>query len=80
MRLGGIDDVVAAIEPMADQRFDQRGRVLPVAIHEKHSAARGVVEAGRECRLLAEIAGQRQHLHVERCRRQRARNLQRIVT
>ena len=72
VRLGGVDDVVAVIEPMADQRVDQRRRMLAVAVHEQHRAEAGVVEAGQQRRLLAEIARQRDHLHVERFGRQRA--------
>src|SRR5262249_39946371 len=56
MRLGGVNDVVAAIEPMPDQRFDQRWRVLAVAVHEQHRTEPGVIEAGKQRRLLAEIA------------------------
>ena len=32
--LGGVDHVIAVIEPMPDQRFDQRWRMLTVTIHE----------------------------------------------
>ena len=56
MRLRGIDDVVAVIDPVLDQLLDQVGRMLAVAIHEQHGAAAGMVEAGDERGLLAEIA------------------------
>ena len=79
MRLGGVDDVVAVIEPVADQRLDQRRRMLAVAVHEQHGAEAGMVEAGEQRGLLAEIARQRDHLDVERVGRQRARDRQRVV-
>src|SRR5262249_16811143 len=65
VRLGGVDDIEAAIEPMADQRLDQGGRMLAVAVHEQHRAEAGVIEAGEERRLLAEIARERNDLDVE---------------
>ena len=64
--LGGIDHVVAVIEPARDQRVDQAGRMLAVAVHEQHGAEPGMVEAGEQSGLLAEIARQRDHLDVER--------------
>ena len=79
MRLGGIDHVIAAIEPVADQRFDQRRRMLAVAVDEQNRAEPGMIEAGEQRRLLAEIARQRDHLHVERVRRQGAGDGQRVV-
>jgi hypothetical protein len=79
MRLGGVDDVVAAVLPVTDQRLDQRGRMLAVAVHEQHGAAPRVIEAGGERRLLAKIARQRDDLHVKRIGRQAARNRERIV-
>ena len=66
VRLGGIDHVVAVIEPARDQRVDQVGRMLAVAVHEQHGAEPGMVEAGEQGGLLAEIARQRDHLDVER--------------
>ena len=72
MRLGGVDDVVAVIEPVRDQRLDQAGRMLAVAVDEQHGAEPGVIEAGEQGRLLAEIARQRDDLDVERPGRQRA--------
>ena len=39
MRLRGEDDVVAVVEPVADQCLDQVGRMLAVGIHEQHGAA-----------------------------------------
>ena len=79
MRLGGVDHVVAVIEPVADQRLDQRRRMLAVAVDEQHGAEPGVIEAGEQRRLLAEIARQRHDLHIERRGRQRAGDRKRIV-
>ena len=70
MRLGGEDHVVAAVEPMADQRRNQAGRMLAVAVHEQHGAKPGVIEARHQRRLLAEVARQRHDLHVEHLGRQ----------
>ena len=55
---------------MPDQPFDQVRRMLAVAVHEQHRAEAGVFEPGQQRRLLAEIARQRHHLHVERIGRQ----------
>ena len=66
MRLRGIDDVVAVIDPVVHQPLDQVGRMLAVAVHEHHGAAAGMVEPGHQGGFLAEIARQRHHLHVER--------------
>ena len=79
MRLGGIDDVVIVIEPMADQGLDQLRRMLAVAVDEQHGAEAGVVEPGKQRRFLTEIARQRHHLDVERIRRQAARDAKRVV-
>ena len=56
MRLGGVDDVVAVIEPMGHELFDQRRRMLAVTVHEQHGAEARVVEPGEQRRFLAEIA------------------------
>ena len=64
---------------MAHQGFDQRGRMLAVAVDEQHGAEPRVIEAGKQGGLLAEIARQRHHLNVERGRRQRAGDRERIV-
>src|SRR3984957_21153111 len=53
--LCGEDDIVALIEPMADQRLDQGRRMLAVAVHEQDGAETGMIEAGRERRFLAEV-------------------------
>ena len=66
VRLGGVDHVVAVIEPARDQRLDQIRRMLAVAIHEQHGAETGMVETGEQSGFLAEIARQRDHLDVER--------------
>ncbi len=65
VRLGGVDDVVAVIEPVPDQLIDECRRMLPVAVHEQHRAAAGMVETGKQRRLLAEVARERDDLHVE---------------
>ena len=44
--------------------------MLAVAVHEQHGAEAGMIEAGEQRRLLAEIARQRDDLDVERHRRQ----------
>ena len=59
---------------MPDQHFDQARRVLAVAVHEQHGAEPGVVEAGKQRRLLTEVARERKHLHVEDVGRQVARD------
>ena len=66
MGLGGIDDVIAVIDPVPDQLLDEVGGMLAVAVHEQHGAAPGVIEARHQRRFLAEIARQRHHLDVER--------------
>ena len=53
-----------------DERLDQSRRMLSVAVDEQHGAEPGVIEAGEQRRLLAEIARQRQQLNVERRGRQ----------
>ena len=77
--LGGVDHVVAVIEPVTDQLVDQVGRVLAVAVDEQRGAEPGVIEAGHQRRLLAEVARQRKHLHVECFRRQRAGDREAVV-
>ena len=72
--LGGVDDIVASIEPMADQRLDQGRRMLAVAVHEQDGAETGMIEAGRERRFLAEIARQRDDLKIDRGGRERPRH------
>ena len=59
---------------MADECLDQRRRMLAVAVDEHHRAEPGVIEAGKECRFLAEIARQGHHLDIEARGRQRARD------
>jgi hypothetical protein len=70
---------MAAIEPVADQRVDQRRRMLAVAVHEQHRAIARMIESCRERRLLAEIARKRDDLHVEHRGRQGARDLESVV-
>ena len=56
MGLGGIDHVVAAIDPVTDELLDQIGRMLTVAVHEQDRAAPGMVQACHQRGFLAEIA------------------------
>ena len=79
MGLGGVDHVIAVIEPMPDQGLDQRRRMLTVTVHEQHGAEPGVIEAGQQRSLLAEITRQRNHLDIERVGREPARNRQRVI-
>ena len=79
MRFGGIDHVVAVIAPVMDQRLDQRRRMLSIAVDEQHRAEPGVIEAGEQRRLLAEIARQRDQLNIERRGRQLVSDGKRIV-
>ena len=74
MRLCRIDDVVAVIDPVADQLLDQGRRMLAVAVHEQHRAAPRMVEPRHQGGFLAEIARQRHHLNVERVGLQGARD------
>ena len=73
--------VIAGAGTLSAELFEQAA-AQSAELHalEQHGAEAGMIEAGEQRRLLAEIAGQRQHLHVKRCCRQRARNLQRVVT
>ena len=79
MGLGGIDHVIAAIDPVADQLLDQIGRMLAVAVHEQHRAAPGMVQPRHQGGFLAEIARQRHHLNVERIGLESARDGERGV-
>ena len=79
MRLRRIDDVVAVIDPVRDQLFDQARRMLAVAVHEQHRAAPGMVQPRHQRGFLAEIARQRHHLDVERVGGKRARDRKRGV-
>jgi hypothetical protein len=63
--LGGINHVVAVIEPMPDKLLHQGGRMLTVAIHEQDTAPTRVIETGEQRRLLAEIARQRDDLNIK---------------
>ena len=79
MRLGGVDHVIAVIEPMADELVDQIGRMLAVAVDEQHRAVARMFEAGEQGGFLAEIARQRNHLHVDAAGGQGARDRKSIV-
>jgi hypothetical protein len=64
---------------MTDQPLDQRGRVLAVAVHEENPAQARVVETGKQRRLLAEIARQRDDLDIEAIGGERTRRRQRRI-
>ena len=53
--------------------------MLSIAVDEQHGAEPGVIEAGEQRRLLAEIARQRQQLNIERRGRQLVSDRKRIV-
>ena len=59
----GVDDVRAG-PPALHELGDDLGRVLQVAVHDDHRLARGMVQARRNCRLMAEIAAQVDHREV----------------
>ena len=67
-RPDGIDDLVARI-PEPDEVAEQLGRVLQVGVHHHDGPPPRVVDAGRDGRLVAEIAGQveRHDPRVARC-------------
>jgi hypothetical protein len=79
MGLGGIDHVVAAIDPVADKLLDQVGRMLTIAVHEQDRAAPGMVQSCHQRGFLAEIARQRHHLNVNGVGAKSARNTERGV-
>ena len=79
MRFRGIDDIIAAIDPVTDQLFDQGRRMLAVAVHEQHGAPPCMVQPRHQGRFLAEIARQRHHLHVERIRCEAIGNCERRI-
>src|SRR5581483_12522994 len=62
-RTHAVNDVVA-FAPALDERADQLGRVLQVDIHRNKDIAAGVVYAGGESRLLAEIARKVDHANA----------------
>ena len=74
MRLGGIDYVITAIDPVADKLLDQISRMLTIAVHEQDGPATGMVQSRHQSGFLAEIARQRNHLNVERIGRKPARD------
>ena len=57
---------------MADEPLHHGGGMLAVGIHEQHGAAPRMLQPGEQRRLLAEVARQGDHLHVEPVRRQAA--------
>ncbi len=79
MRLGGIDHIIAAIDPVADKFLDDVGRMLTIAVHEQDRAAPGMVQSRHQRGFLAEIARQRHHLDVKRIGQESTRNTQRRV-
>ena len=56
MGFGGEYDVVILVQPVADQRLDQRRRMLAVTVHEGHRAEACMIEPGEQRCFLAEIA------------------------
>ena len=79
MCLGGEDDVIAIDDPVMHQLLDEFRRMLAVAIHEQHGAFLAMIEAGHQRGFLAEIARQRNHLHVDVGCGQGLRDLQRVI-
>jgi len=59
----GIDDIVAGAEAL-DERADQLGRVLQVAVHQHHRVAARRVDAGRRRDLVTEVARKGDHPQV----------------
>jgi len=55
---GGVDDIVAGAEAL-DERADQLGRVLQVAVHQHDRVAARRVDAGGRRDLVAEVARER---------------------
>ena len=53
--------------------------MLTVAVDEQDGVEAGVIEAGEQRRLLAEVARQRDDLHIERCRRQAAGDCESVI-
>src|SRR5215510_7530419 len=56
MSFGRVDDVIPVIEPARDERIDQVRRMLSIAVHEQHRSRPGVIKAGKQRGLLAEIS------------------------
>ncbi len=77
--LGGIDHVVAIIDPVAHKLLDQIRRMLAVAVHEQHRAAAGMVQSGHQRGFLAEIARQRHDLDIEPIGCEGARDAERCI-
>ena len=59
-RAHAVDDVVA-LAPALDERAEQVGRVLQVDVHRDQDVAPGMVDAGGQGGLLAEVARQVDH-------------------
>ena len=74
MLLGGEHHVIVVVEPMSDQGFNQSRRMLSVAVDEQHRTQARIVEAREQRRLLAEVARQRDELHVRAGGRQLRRD------
>ena len=51
---------VEAFAPLGDQLGDDLGRILQVGVDHHHGAAAGVLDAGRDGRLVAEVAAEAQ--------------------
>ncbi|MNK78084.1 hypothetical protein D3C87_977030 [compost metagenome] len=50
------EDHVGTLLPLLDQQRNDVDRVLQVDIHGNHGIAAGVLQAGKQCRFLAEVA------------------------
>ncbi|MNF83679.1 hypothetical protein D3C84_660060 [compost metagenome] len=57
---------IGTLLPLFDQLRDDADRVLQVDVHRDHRIAAGILQAGEQCRLLAEVARKvdQQHLVV----------------
>src|SRR5262249_59940427 len=71
--------VIAALEPMRGELFNECRWMLPVTVDEQHGSQAGMIEAGEQRGLFAEIARQRDDLDVEIVGRKRARGRERCV-
>src|SRR5262249_26377492 len=63
--LGRVDHVIAVVEPMRDELFNECRWMLPVTVHEQHGPQAGMIEAGEQRRLLAEITRERDDLNIQ---------------
>ena len=54
------EHIVVAFQPLGDERWNQRRRILPIRVEDDDTAARDLVETGGHRDFLAEIARQTQ--------------------